>query len=295
MEFTTFDERLSADECLILKSRIGQLCELLVRLDRPSTLLLPLSLGFLQYHRTQFALAYHLPEYADPHRDALSLYLIIRANKRSVPDMKSKQLWPTLEKRYQLASVLAEGLLSLLNVSWVHKALNSANIVLFHEIGSVHAVDFSRPQMMGFGVARPERPGEPTVDVRSLNSPWSLWQHPELRQGPHRRYERRFDIYSIGMILFEIGMWQDLHCFSAPQDSAFDFRQRVVNICHTKLAHHMGEAYKDAVLTCIEQDDHWLAAEAEEEASSAFLELFSWEVIRVLRRCCTGSDQEDSE
>jgi hypothetical protein len=295
VEFATFDETLGVDECLILKVRIGQLCELLARLDRPSTLLLPLSLGFVQYHRTQFVLAYHLPEFADPHRDALSLYSIIRPNKRSVPDLKSKQLLPTLEQRYQLATVLAECLLSLLNVDWVHKSLNSANIVLFHEHGSVQPVDFSRPQMMGFGVARPERPGEPTIDVRSLNSPWRLWQHPELRQGPHRRYKRHYDVFSIGMILFEIGMWQDLHYFSNHRDTAFDFHQRVVNVCHTQLAHHMGEAYKNAVLICIDQDELWLAAESKQEASSAFLELFSWEVIRALKQCSTSNNQEDSE
>jgi len=287
VEFTTFDETLSLDDLNILRGRIGQLCELLARLDRPSTLLLPFSLGFLPYRRTQFALVYQLPEFADPHRKALSLYSIIRKNNRSVQELKSGPLWPTLEQRYLLAGVLAEGLLSLLNIDWVHKSLNSVNIAIFHEKASVHAVDFSRPQMMGFGVARPEKPGERTIDVRSLNSPLSLWQHPELRQGPHRRYERRYDIFSLGMILFEIGMWHDLHYFTDPQDSAFDFHQRVVNVCHSQLAHHMGEAYRDAVLMCIDRDDLWVAAGGK-EGNTALLELFSWEVVRVLKRCSLG-------
>jgi serine/threonine protein kinase len=288
VEFTLFNEALSVDDSDILKGRVRQLCEVLAGLDRPSTLLLPLSLGFLQYRRTQFVLAYKLPEFADPHRDTVSLYSIIRPNKRSVHELKSKQLWPTLEQRYLLAAVLAEGLLSLLNVDWVHKSLNSANIVMYHEKGSVHAVDLSRPQMMGFGFARPEKPGERTIDVRSLNSPLSLWQHPELRQGPHRRYERRYDIYSLGMILFEIGMWQDLHYFSNRRDSAFDFHQRVLNVCHSQLAHHMGEAYRDTVLLCIDRDDLWVATREKEEGNSALLELFSWEVVRGLKRCSAG-------
>ncbi|KAH0543150.1 hypothetical protein FGG08_002495 [Glutinoglossum americanum] len=289
VEFTTFDETLSMDESNILKGRIGQLCELLARLDRPSTLLLPLSLGFLQSRRTQFVQAYQLPEFADPHREALSLYSIIRPNNRSIQELKSKQLWPTLEQRYQLAAVLADGLLSLLNVDWVHKSLNSANIVMFHEKGSVHAVDLSRPQMMGFGVARPEKLGEPTIDARSLKSPLGLWQHPELRQGPHRRYERRYDIYSLGMILFEIGMWHDLHYFSNHRDTAFDLRQRVINICHSQLAHHMGEAYRDAVLMCIDRDDLWLDTASKDEGPTALLELLSWEVVRVLKRCSVST------
>jgi hypothetical protein len=288
VEFTIFDETLSVHDSNILKGRIAQLCEFLARLEQPSTLLLPLAIGFLPYRRTQFVLAYQLPEFADPHRDTFSLYSIIRPNKRSVQELKSKQLWPTLEQRYLLAALLAEGLLSLLNVDWVHKSLNSANIVMFHEKGSVHAVDLSRPQMMGFGVARPEKPGEPTIDVRSLKSPLSLWQHPELRQGPHRRYERRYDIYSLGMILFEIGMWQDLHYFSNRRDSAFDFHQRVVNVCHSQLAHHMGEAYRDAVLMCINRDDLWVATGAKDEGPAALLEAFSWEVVRALKCCSLG-------
>jgi hypothetical protein len=289
VEFTTFDQGLSTDESDVLKDRIVQLCELLERLDRPSTLLAPISLGFLQYHRTQFVLAYQLPEFADPHRDALSLYSIIQKNKRSMQELKDnkfKQFWPTLEQRYQLAATLAEGLLSLLNVDWVHKDLNSANIIMFHEKGSVQVVDISRPNMMGFGVARPEKPGETTIDIRSLNSPWSLWQHTELRQRPHHRYERRHDIYSLGMILFEIGMWQDLHYFSNHSDSPFDFHQRITNLCHTHLAHHMGEGYRDAVLLCIGRDDLWTSTGTKNEGAIALLELFSWEVVRVLKRCC---------
>jgi hypothetical protein len=90
------------------------------------------------------------------------------------------------------------------------------------------------------------------------------------------------------MILFEIGMWQDLHYFSDRRDSAFDFHQHVVNVCHSQLAHHMGEAYKDAVLTCIDRDDLWVAAAGKKEGNSALLELFSWEVVRVLKRCSYG-------
>ena len=257
-------------------------------------MLLPLAFGSLQFRRTQFILAYHLPAFADAHRNVSSLYSILKPNKRSELTLKATQLWPRLEQRYLLAAVLAEGLLNILNVGWVHKALNSTNIVLFHEAGSVQVVDFSRPQMMGFGLARPEQPGALTIDTRGIDSTWRLWQHPELQQGLHRRHERRFDIYSLGMILLEIGMWQDLHYFSGPSDSAFDFYQRIENLCHSQLAHHMGEVYKDAVLMCISQNDFWLE-DGSKETSDTVLEAFSWKVVRPLKMLSASRNQEKSE
>ena len=208
---------------------------------------------------------------------------IIRTNPRSQKTAKSHTLWPSLEEKYQLAATIAQGLLALLNVNWVHKALTSANIVMFHQHGSVKAVEFSKPQIMGFGVSRPDKPGDVTIDVRSLDTPWSVWQHPGVQAVPHRRYQCHHDIYSFGMILFEIGMWQDLHYYSLPDDNPVTFRRRVVNACHQKLAHYVGEVYRDVVLLCIDRDDIWEETEGDNNAS--VLELFSWDVVRVLKGC----------
>lgn len=287
VEFVVFDPSLEVTELKLLQERIRQLSELLQTIDRPSTFIFPISTGFLHFQRSEFAIIYQPPDFADPYRDTTSLYSVIRRNPRSRAVAKSQQLWPTLEEKYQLAAAVAEGLLALLSVNWVHKALTSANVVMFHKPGSMNAVEFARPQIMGFGVSRPDKPGDITIDVRSLDTPWSLWQHPDLRAVPHRRYYRYHDIYSLGMILFEIGMWQDLHYLSVSDDSPIDFHRRVVNDCHRKLAHYVGEAYRDVVLLCIDKDEAWIDAgltDGGTGSAAPLLELFSWDVVRVLRK-----------
>jgi hypothetical protein len=286
LEWTRFSDNLNADELDLLKTRIDELCALLADTARPSSMLLPISVGYMSEGRTAFAIAYQLPSFADPYRDELSLYSILRTNKRSIAQEKRKVLLPALEQRYQLAAILADGLLSLLSTGWIHKGLNSSNIILFHEKDSPFPVDLSHPLMTGFGVSRPEEPGERTIDVRSLDSPFVLWQHPELRQSPHRRAERRHDIFALGMVLFEIGMWQDLHHYAKEKDTAFDFRQRIVNTSQSRLGHYMGDRYKAVVLLCIDQDDAWTeTSTGRDEEYVSLLERFSWDVVRELEIC----------
>lgn len=264
------------------------MCSLLADPDVPSSMLLPHCVGYVQQSQSCFIFAYELPQFASPHEKAISLYSILRGGDRSAHNMKGTLRFPSLDERYQLAAVLADGLLSLLSMNWVHKGLNSNNIVMFYEKNSPKVVTYSKPQMMGFGIARPEEPGETTIDVRSLDSPFSLWQHPELRQGHHRRYERRHDIYSFGMILFEIGMWRDLHLLEREGDSPTEFHRRVVNSCRSKLGHYMGVSYQNVVLNCIDRPELWSTAETESNNSASLIETFSWDIVRELHRCAVN-------
>ena len=284
VDWIAFSQDLANDDISILRSRIDRLCALLANSARPSSMLLPVALGYLQDSETKFWLTYRLPEHADPNREVTSLYSILQPNRRSIAGTKTRPILPTLEEKYCLAITLAEGLLSLINVKWVHESLDSSNIMFFHEKGSARPIDFAKPLMIGFGVARPVEPGEKTIDTRSLDSPLSLWQHPQLRRGPHHRYEPRHDIYSLGMILCEIGFWQDLNYFGKENETAFDFHQRVVNACYTKLAHFVGETYRDVVLACINDYDLWTKNERGEGAPSLH-ESFCWDILRPLRSC----------
>lgn len=71
--------------------------------------------------------------------------------------------------------------------------------------------DCSKPLLVGFGHARIDEnqpangycyvPGQITLDE---------YQHPQKMENPSTKYSRFFDIYSIGCVLLEIGMWQPL-------------------------------------------------------------------------------------
>jgi hypothetical protein len=205
----------------------------------------------------------------------------------------------------------------------MHKTINSRNIALYNARPAITAttspksapfagtgltsrLDFRAPQLLGFGLARRERPDERTIDLREGGrSPWRFWLHPKLRsEGLHRRFERHFDLYALGVVLFEIGMWQDAHYYSsggsgAAGNDADEFRRRLVSVCAREMAHRMGEAYKTAVLACLDGDEVWRAAtgledgEKEEESGGVvdagelnITELFHLHVYSVLRGCC---------
>ncbi|KAE8446531.1 hypothetical protein EG329_011863 [Mollisiaceae sp. DMI_Dod_QoI] len=326
LEWIKFNPSLSEDDLDLLRERIALLCTLLQSAGYPYFSALPYCKGFFEKSQTCFALAYQLPPFAVSDQPPCSLYSILPRNKHSVEGEKvspSNSFLPSLEQRYGLAAALADGVLSLLSVDWMHKTINSRNIALYNARAAITAttspqpapfagtgltsrLDFRAPQLLGFGLARRERPDERTIDLREGGrSPWRFWLHPELRSGAlHRRFEQRFDLYALGVVLFEIGMWQDAHYYSsggsgAAGNDAYEFRRRLVSVCAREMAHRMGEAYKTAVLACLDGDEMWRSAteledgergeESEGVVSTGELnitELFYLHVYSVLRGCC---------
>jgi hypothetical protein len=310
LEWSNFSTTLSEDDAELLKERIATLCMLLKTAGHPYFTVLPLCEGYIHHDRTSFALAYHLPAFAIPDLAPCSLYSILPRGRHSIESEKGpsskRGFLPSLEQRYELAAALADGLLSLLSVDWVHKALNSRNVALYGSrtesqtgplgggVGGLSLnlkLQFASPQFLGFGVARREHPGERTIDMRDdddKQSPWRFWMHPELRVagGEHRRFERQFDIYALGLVLFEIGMWQDLHYYGASCDGADEMRRRVVNVCSREMAHRMGEAYKNAVMVCLDGDEIWQSAAVTGGYNETITAVFYNNVAAVLKSCC---------
>ncbi|RYP28166.1 hypothetical protein DL767_007314 [Monosporascus sp. MG133] len=315
IQWVSFNAALTEDDLDLLKERIAILCTLLRSAGHPYFSALPLCKGFFEKTRTCFALAYQLPPFAASDQPPCSLYSILPRNKHSVTGEKvsaSNSVLPTLEQRYDLAAALAEGVLSLLSVDWMHKTINSRNVALYNArpassspvsapftgTGLTSRLDFCSPQLLGFGLARRERQGERTVDLRDGGqSPWRYWLHPKLgADGPHRRFERPFDVYALGVVLFEIGMWQDAHYYSSGEAGigVDEFRRRLVHVCAREMAHRMGEAYKAAVMACLDGDEVWSSApgvgdgkKTEDNAGElSMTELFYVHVYSVLRGCC---------
>ncbi|KAM0564761.1 hypothetical protein ACHAP6_009000 [Verticillium nonalfalfae] len=135
-----------------------------------------------------------------------------------------------------------------------------------------------------FGLGRTSDKTSETIDVRQLGSHFDLYQHPELRADAHKRYKKRHDIYSLGLVLFEIGIWQSIFYFKKDNQDAQDFRRTIRNACESHLAHFMGKAYQRAVLQCLDEDDMWKEAEGDDDDddSSEIHEVFFWKVVREL-------------
>jgi hypothetical protein len=99
------------------------------------------------------------------------------------------------------------GLLTLIQV---HESFRSENILFFPRLlktqestKSEDRLDISRPWVMGFEFSRPEfdfSSGRPDKDVAR-----NIYRHPERQKQPQRPFSKVHDIYSLGVVLLEIG------------------------------------------------------------------------------------------
>jgi hypothetical protein len=69
---------------------------------------------------------------------------------------------------------------------------------------------------------------------------------------PSCGYRRDFDVYSLGVILVEIGFWRSIGTFQKPKYNAYHNRTRLLEhqLCGD-LAHRMSQRYEDAVRSTI--------------------------------------------
>ena len=143
------------------------------------------------------------------------------------------QTEPSITSRVQLCKQIATAALYTHTASLVHKAIQPEAILLLRKIGS----DGSRqgegskppkvaplgiPFLTGFGHARQESPN--TYSSLRENTDWEqdLYSHPSRQGKPTTKYTMAHDIYSIGVILLEIGLWRSFVVWNGFNDFTID-------------------------------------------------------------------------
>ncbi|KAJ4319131.1 hypothetical protein N0V84_006493 [Fusarium piperis] len=182
------------------------------------------------------------------------------------PDLKT----PDLDDRVRLAHTLAVALWSLHSLDWLHKSLCSANILFFPSAFSTSAhsptaaaalvPDIQRPYLTGFDASRPDFDQALSVAPRNPSIA-TLHRHPaSLRGFPHCK---PMDIYSLGLVLLEIGLWKILQAYHRPHYSADRWRDKVVRaVLVPGLGSKVGRRYRDVVEKCLSVSEEMTSAEA---------------------------------
>jgi len=191
--------------------------------------------------------------YKAPQPSSSTLHALIVSSDLRTPD---------LGDRFKLAHTLAIALWSLHSLDWLHKSVCSSNVVFFPSAFYTSATqataiaasipDISSPYLIGFDASRPDHLAE--MSVASKNSASSdLHRHPKSLNGMSRKpYCKSFDIYSLGLVLLEIGFWKVLQTYHKPHYSAERFRDKVViqNLV-PGLGSKTGRLYREVVERCI--------------------------------------------
>ena len=180
----------------------------------------------------------------------------------------------TVKHRLQLAFVLATALHRLHAVGWVHKSLRSENILIFPRrvsngpersdtiIQRNTEFEYCDPWVSGFEYSRVVSGDSDLREDDGIER--NIYRHPERWNKPTHTFSKIHDIYALGTILLEIGLWKPLRKlsetgFSRAADAddsaagqAIKEAVRVRILQHAeKLPYSLGRAFRDAVVVCL--------------------------------------------
>ncbi|KAL3486102.1 prion-inhibition and propagation-domain-containing protein [Aspergillus germanicus] len=222
-----------------------------------------------------------------------------------------------LEQRFGIARSLAMALHRVFVSRWYHKNLNSKNILFFarargrpedekYILSNPNFV--AHPFLSGFDYARPDSPDEMTIKP-DFNEFGDRYRHPQCTNPATRHtipFSRRFDIYSLGVILMELGRWETVDTMhkdftaqrlkaarrgqqepGAPPAGLESFQKYLRTRCVDSLAFRMGTIYTDAVRFCFHDATLVTSAELDlnEDNENVLISRFNKEVVAQLVKC----------
>ncbi len=189
---------------------------------------------------------------------------------------------PALGARFDLARKLVNTIVVLHTCGWLHKKICPNNVLFFFSLErpgqqAIWEKDISDPFIMGYGLSRPDdivgedgrervprrsrrdeepnakRPRFSHADERAKEAALlSIYQHPDKVENPDSRFRHSYDVYSLGLVLLEIGLWQSLEELDFTQvKNNYQFRSYVLSHLVPKLWGRCGTIYHDVVRECL--------------------------------------------
>jgi len=162
---------------------------------------------------------------------------------------------PSLGIRFSMCHQLADSLFLLHSVDWVHRALRSDNILIIFPNDDLDKITLKRAELRicGFEASRPATDSSlgPYDDQLSRN----VYRHPKRWGTPRELFTQVHDVYSLGVILLEIGLWEraeDMISSLKPEQRVPEpVSQYLLRHTNERLAHRCGDVFADAVRKCL--------------------------------------------
>ncbi|KAF2012844.1 hypothetical protein BU24DRAFT_374656 [Aaosphaeria arxii CBS 175.79] len=171
-------------------------------------------------------------------------------------DLKTVRLG--LTQKFRLALSLSKCITQLQLVKWVHESFRSENIIFFPRAASFECdeeegIDYSDPSVLGFEFARPEL--DFSAGFADLCIDRDVYRHPERQGRPGRMFNKIHDIYALGVVLLEIGLWQraitlEKNHFRTARDP-YVIQSQLIKQAQRRLHDKMGDKYQKIVIACL--------------------------------------------
>jgi hypothetical protein len=300
IEYAPYDPIYSTTGISPPTDRLEQLAELLNQPDGaacdPEQRVLNLLGYFEEPELNRFGLVFAFPEglYAVSYSLGKSLDAVAPFTLLSVLNAdaaSNKPSVPHLEDRFRLAYLLAITILRLHTRNTFHKDVTSNNIVFFRTPQpKFHNIrDFRQPYLCSFDVF-----SESNVDIRSRGH---IYRHPLDRSdsgNSKQSYRATFDMYGLGLVLLEIGLWMPVSSFWKPRYDLPMFKSRVEEIYAKKLGPKCGTLYMRAVESCLSAADREFAGPYGDKEFDSQWGLYC-DVVKRLEQCCALDEGDPTE
>ncbi|KAI9734821.1 MAG: hypothetical protein M1834_001899 [Cirrosporium novae-zelandiae] len=208
--------------------------------------------------KSRFVFLYELPQLRPGKAELKTLHDFIN-DTQPYPSMK-----PALGSRFLLAHRLATAVFNTHSFGWLHRNIWSRGIIIFPGDESSRSLDSIPPSqpiipyLLGWDTARSSEPNmELPVD---LEVEQNFYRHPRQQGKPRFEFMKEHDIYALGVVLLEIGIWRTVSSFCRNQIRIASGKgilplERTtswyLDYVKTTLTAEMGRAYSDAVSLCL--------------------------------------------
>lgn len=198
---------------------------------------------------------------------------------------------PTLDARFKIALLLAKAIQKWHSVGWVHQGISGYNIIFFKKRNknnnTTAQIDYANPILHGFEFARPDQDRSIGRDLDSMEL--NVYRHPERQGAVQKGHMKKHDLYSLGVVLLEIGLWQNaidmvVANSSRPNQSQPAMQSVLQKSCRERLAHFAGETYQRAVDACLSSD---FGVDFDDGSGSNLARAFQARVVDRLERGLT--------
>ncbi|KAH0541256.1 hypothetical protein FGG08_004261 [Glutinoglossum americanum] len=273
------DLKSNPDKFKRLLTRIENIAQALHQDPKPKGFLTLNCLKFFDDSKEdRFGFVFGHPPGSDPLSNPISLRMLYDARK------KDKQL--LLGERFSLAALISNSVYEFHCANWFHKSINPKNVLFFKKRDG--EIDVLSPFLTGFEYSRLDQDSEYTEPPESDY----LYRHPDYQTAEDRdtldetselKYRREYDIYALGLVLFEIGAWRPLQDFKR-EDDRHTLRKNLLETYIPRLGVTMGAIYRDVVLACI--SDKFEVKEGQVvQPKMEFLKEFRWHIVKQLEEC----------
>ncbi|GES66227.1 HET-s/LopB domain protein [Aspergillus terreus] len=242
---------------------VHQTLDQLVQNSRVSHLGLLRFLGyFIDMQNSRYAFVYQMP---------IDYFPFLRNATDLLNDLKPKPLvslfqvgedyqLPNLETRFRLAYDLLMAVLQLRSQNLVHGNINSNNVLIFpgptnsnnDEVGLTE--NMRRPYLTS--IAQFSGTGSSPEPLSS-----SIYRHPDDKRSLDDGAAWAYDLYSLGLVLLEIGLWIPISRLWKMKYTPSMFKQRIENVYLQKLGPKCGSAYLHVVQLCLDAPNFHLSTQ----------------------------------